>query len=531
MSIFILIIANTALSRTYEVGENKEYKNISDVPLEEIKAGDTVLIYYRDEPYREKWVITATGTKENPVLFKGVPDINGKLPVIDGDGAVTRKNLNFWSETRGIIKIGGSNNPADTTPAYITIENLEIRNAHIPYTFTGRNGITAYEKNSAAIFVEKGNNITIRNCVIHNNGNGIFVAHQSKNVTIEFNYIYGNGNVGSAYEHNTYTEADTIIYQFNKFGPLLDGADGNNLKDRSAGTIIRYNFIESGNRQLDLVDSSSSELIEKAYYRKTYVYGNVLIEPDNAGNSQILHYGGDSGNLDNYRKGELLFYNNTVISTRGGNTTLARLSSDDEEAYIINNIVYVTSSGNRLAILDSAGSAHLLNNWLPYGYKKSHSNSDAVVLDEGGNIVSSEPDFVDFLRGDFHLKNNSICIDKGYGLNNFSLLLPEYEYSEVTAYKKRFLDEKIDIGAFEFTKEMTDAGFDLVDSSITDSSILDVTDLFIEDTSDVNDVFPLDAGILDDMSFQDDFVNIEASKDIGGDIDVESSGCSCAMIR
>ncbi|MCX7959706.1 MAG: right-handed parallel beta-helix repeat-containing protein, partial [Deltaproteobacteria bacterium] len=352
-----LLLFRNAEAEIFEVGEGKKYPNISDVPLESIKAGDTVLIYYRKEPYREKWVITATGTKEKPVLFRGVPDENGNLPVIDGRDAITRKGLNFWSEVRGIVKIGGSNNPPDTIPSFVVIENLEIINAHTPYTFTGRDGLTAYENNSAAIFVEKGENIIIRNCIIHHNGNGIFVAHQAKDVLIESNYIHSNGNVGSYYEHNTYTEADGIIYQFNRFGPLLDGAGGNNLKDRSAGTIIRYNFIESGNRQMDLVDSGSEELRNKSYYKKTYVYGNILIEPDGAGNSQILHYGGDSGNTSNYRKGILYFYNNTVISTRSGNTTLIRLSSPDEEAYIINNIIFANAGGSRLAVLDSDGKA------------------------------------------------------------------------------------------------------------------------------------------------------------------------------
>ncbi|WP_419641612.1 hypothetical protein, partial [Thiolapillus sp.] len=63
------------------------------------------------------------------------------------------------------------------------------------------------------------------------------------------------------------------------------------------------------------------------------MYGNVLIEPDGAGNSQMVHYGGDSGdsgdsgNESIYRKGTLYFYHNTVVSTRDGNTTLVRLST------------------------------------------------------------------------------------------------------------------------------------------------------------------------------------------------------------
>ena len=108
-----------------------------------------------------------------------------------------------------------------------------------------------------------------------------------------------------------------------------------------AGLIVRNNWIESGNRQLDLVDAEDSQtLVNHPNYHTTYVYGNILIEPDNAGNSQIMHYGGDSGTTADYRKGELYFYNNTVISTRSGNTTLVRLSTEDETCKAFNNIIY-----------------------------------------------------------------------------------------------------------------------------------------------------------------------------------------------
>ncbi len=108
-------------------GPGKKYLKIGDAPLVSLKEGDSVLVFYRDEPYREKWVITAQGTESNPVVFHGVPS-DGKLPVIDGQDAITPSGMNFWSEGRGVIKIGGANNPPDVIPSYIIIENLEIKN-------------------------------------------------------------------------------------------------------------------------------------------------------------------------------------------------------------------------------------------------------------------------------------------------------------------------------------------------------------------------------------------------------------------
>ncbi len=80
-------------------------------------------------------------------------------------------------------------------------------------------------------------------------------------------------------------------------------------------------YIESGNRQLDLVDGEDHpSVVNHPRYGQTFVYGNILVEPDGAGNSQSVHYGGDSGTLTDYRKGTLYFFHNTVISTLGGNT-------------------------------------------------------------------------------------------------------------------------------------------------------------------------------------------------------------------
>lgn len=80
----------------YEVGPGKPYEKIGDVPLESLNPGDTVKIYYKSTPYYEKWVIGRTGTQNLPIVFQGVPDpVTGNLPVIDGENAVTRLQLEY----------------------------------------------------------------------------------------------------------------------------------------------------------------------------------------------------------------------------------------------------------------------------------------------------------------------------------------------------------------------------------------------------------------------------------------------------
>ena len=130
-------------------------------------------------------------------------------------------------------------------------------------------------------------------------------------------------------------------------------------------------------------------MIEGCYsdsvYRSTFVYGNILVEGEGEGNSQIIHYGGDSGDEPGYRKGTLYLYNNTIVSTRTGNTTLLRLSTDDESCDARNNIIYTFASGGHLAMLDNAGTISLRNNWLKTGWVNSHSPGTETVYELGND--------------------------------------------------------------------------------------------------------------------------------------------------
>jgi hypothetical protein len=457
--LFVLLCAHPVWAGVYEVGEGMVYENIGDVPWESLNPGDTVRIHYRTNPYHEKWVIARTGTELENIVIQGAPGSGGELPVIDGENAVTRQQLNYWSEERGVINIGGSNTP-NQTPNYIVIENLEIKSARPPYTFTNDQGNQAeYASNASSFYVIEGSHITIRNCILHNCGNGFFVSHAACDILVEGCHFYDNGIEGSGYHHNNYTEAKGITFQYNHFGLLRSGCDGNNLKDRSCGTVIRYNWIEGGNRQLDLVDADHSEIYNDPSYNETYVYGNIIIEQTNEGNSQLCHYGGDSGNMDYYRKGILYFYNNTVISKRSTNTTLLRLSTNEESCDARNNIVYTTESGNKLAMLNSHGILNIRNNWFKAGWVESHQGGSyqGTVIDSGGILTGDLPGFADWNSEDYRLLEDSPCVDAGASL--IAEALPDhnviYQYIKHCLYENRPYDETFDIGAYEYYKGST----------------------------------------------------------------------------
>jgi hypothetical protein len=461
---FFSFISHFTFATDYHVGPGQTYTNIGDAPWASLQAGDKVYIHWRSTAYKEKWVINAQGTVAEPIEIIGVLGNGGDKPIIDGDGAITAAGLNYWGENRGVIKIGGSNTPSDGLPSYITIENLDVRSGRPAYSFTNDNATTeVYSSNCASIYIEKGEHIIIRNCDIHDSGNGIFIGAFdgfTQDILLSGNYIYDNGIDGSFYEHNTYTAALDITYEYNRFGPLRVGALGNNLKDRSAGLVVRYNWIESGNRQLDLVDAEDTQvLVNHPSYATTYVYGNILIEPDGAGNSQIIHYGGDSGTLDDYRKGDLYFYNNTVISTRSGNTTLVRLSSADETMHAFNNVIYNTANGSNMALMNDEGTLNIENNWLQTGWVNSHSTMAGTVNDLGNNLTGTDPLFTNFGGENFTLDDNSILVEGGMPIPAIHLPIHNVlnEYLNHTADTLRYQVGTIDIGAFENT---TNLGFE-----------------------------------------------------------------------
>ncbi len=406
-----LLSVNFLEAAVYEVGPNQAYSDIGSVSWEALVPGDTVRIHWRSQPYKEKWVLSCRGTETKPITISGVPGPEGQLPVIDGQDATTRAQLNYWGQERGVVKIGGSNTSGRSVPGYIVLENLDIRGGRTPFTFKGRRGVTAYAKDAASVNVEIVEHLVLRNLALHDSSNGLMVSPQSKNVRVERCHIYDNGNPGSITEHNAYTECNGIVFEGNHFGPLREGCAGNNLKDRSAGLVVSYNWIEGGNRQLDLVDATGNAALNTSpAYRQTHVYGNVIIEREGDGSNQFVHYGGDSGKTAGYRKGVLYFYHNTVISTRSRSVALFRLSSEEETVECFGNILHVTSKGKNLSLMCKLGLLKLGRNWLTEGWVPSVDEFTGKIETLAVSEKGTDPGFVSLQDQDFTLASASPCI-------------------------------------------------------------------------------------------------------------------------
>jgi hypothetical protein len=93
-----------------------------------------------------------------------------------------------------------------------------------------------------------------------------------RQTVVRGNYFYDNGSPDSYLEHQSYTESDGVVYEYNHFGHMRAGARGSQLKDRSAGTIVRYNYIEGSPSgwMLDLVEPENGyqALASRAAYKQ-----------------------------------------------------------------------------------------------------------------------------------------------------------------------------------------------------------------------------------------------------------------------
>jgi hypothetical protein len=387
---------HSGAGRDFTVGPGQRYANVGDVPFESLAAGDTVRVFWREQPYREKMMISGHGTAESPIVVCGVPGPEGQLPVIDGQDATTRPQLDFPYEghqVRGLVIIGHPHGEAwELTPSYIVFQGFEVRNSAPPNTFTDRAGKkAAYSNIATGIFVERANHVTIRGCTVTANNNGMFIGTGggavalTQNVLIEHNYIHDNGSLADYYEHNVYNEASNVVYQYNRFGPPRGGKSGilgANIKERSAGVVIRYNWIEDGAHIMDIVDAQESKDVTRPMpsFHATYVYGNVVIRGTTPSGSMI-HYGGDSGVLDDYRKGTLFFYNNTVVVKNEGyppytRTAVFELSTNDEHLDSRNNVYFSTAPPDDLHAVGmlggrdqvSSGVATFAGDWVKKGW-------------------------------------------------------------------------------------------------------------------------------------------------------------------
>lgn len=479
----VMASAGTGSPKTYDIGPGQPYLTIASLDWTKVGPGDTVNIHYKPGGYHELFMISTRGTPTAWITVQGIPDGSGNLPTIDGTNAVLNPQFTDHYapiDGSGCLMIGTrAGYVSGYNPGYLLVKDLEFANCYSANSFTDSDGsVKNYGPVGGGIYLERADHVTLQNNIVDGNGEGIFGAGQPgfdrlmTNITLDGNYIYNNGNIGRFTEHSTYMEGIDTVYQYNHYGPLRAGALGASLKDRSAGTIIRYNYIEGGAVSLQLPESQNEEKLSMVLprYHTLYAYGNSLLPSPNSGGVPIW-FGGDQGFLPTYRKGVLYLYNNTIVMQNDNSKVWAEMpfemASRGESIDARNNIIAAlpgTSGAPSLLGLiyvrgDSSysGNIYIGSNWISHGYYMTKPGTTFVGNDNGvSNLLvgtSDDPGFINALGSDFRIAGCSRAVDaSGYLTSNESTWHPlTMEYLSPTSGQARTLvGSAMDLGAFEY---------------------------------------------------------------------------------
>ncbi len=323
-----------------------------------------------------------SGTAGNPITIKNYP---GETPIIDGGFTVASGRV-------PIFDIDGH--------SYITIDGLTIRrgsiaNIYLAYDSYATNIVIqnsdikefAYSDNSANIFVEDADNITIKNNLIHdgqnlpqglNNGAGIIIF-RSGTMNISNNEIYSTNN-GIYYKHSNNDGKITTIEN-----NLIYNQTGRGLKYSRADSIIRNNIIRSSSTGIEIFEESAS--CDRLVSARNQILHNTVI--DNSTGITLNRSVLCPGAVDTIVKDNLV-YNFTNNEMRGFAVLPYWTGSDTSNTTFDHNLIYSSSFSSPIRVLGNY-------------YTITTIPSTVTVT---GNIQQA-PIFKDYANRDFTLLSGS----------------------------------------------------------------------------------------------------------------------------
>ena len=442
---------------TYEVGPGQVYTNLGAVPWTGLAAGDTVNIHAQPGGYHEVILLSNSGVSNAPITLNGVPDpVTGALPVLDGANAVTATNTPWGDNglnTEGVIVITpAAGEPYGYTPSWIVIQNLHVQNAGSNSVVTLSTGnMVNYDGSAAAIYAEYAHHLVVTGCELNGSCNGFYCGAEggdprttSADVLVSHTWVHDNGFPGNYEAHNLNTESEGIVFEFDWIGPLRAGADGNDMKDLSSGTVLRYSMVVQGTGGAALwwaqPQGGVGVIDEDPAYHTNFIYGNVFYNTQDSGALTMIQYDTE-GIQGQPRNATVYFYKNTVVnyadqSVRYFTDVFSLPTHDEVLTYNVHDVVDCRNNmfaslpvtpgaaPSQMSLLASDDSTvNLGTNWvtpgtegvdLPYGatnfYGALTGTNELVAGDRNG---LNNPGFVDAAGTNFHLVSSSVAIDAG----------------------------------------------------------------------------------------------------------------------
>lgn len=408
------------------VGPSRTYKKPSDA-AKVVQSNDCVYIDAGDYPNDPAlWPASASN-----VTIRGV---GGTVRLTVTNGSVNGAGFPTASWSKGIWVVDGANT---------TIENVEFSCATSRTNNTNCSGVLVGDGNDAGIRLEAPG-LTIRNCVFHDNDNGILggpnVSGLSGDTLIEHSEFFRNG-LGDGSTHNVYLNAhhNSVTFRYN----YTHGAiTGHNFKSRAATNYILYNRImDETNAVTTCTDGpnncSASVEIELPCGGLSYVIGNVIEKGSHADSADLVKYAAEqnltgSGNCPIATTQELYVINNTMVNDYAGTTFFVRGFQTAPLLWAKNNIFW--GQGTKIS-------------W-PGGGTATQAN----------NVIAN-PQLLSQTTYDYHLTAASTAVidqgaDPGADAHGYNLA-PTEQYVYDRQSQPRPSNGALDVGAFEYVAPVT----------------------------------------------------------------------------
>jgi hypothetical protein len=405
------------------------WKTIAKVNSMRFNAGDQIL-FERGGVWHEALVVSSSGLPGNPIAFGSYG--SGEKPTFDGDYSI-------WE----MVLIGGN-------------DHLVFRD--LTFTHTQQHVIKTGSLPSS--------NILIENCnFIENAGAAISAASGSENWIVRNNHISGcdraeqelgyepcEGGCDSIYinsgarnweiSHNTIRDScgDAIspsgsghhIYQ-NILGPNTSESIGVS-PDSGSDDIWIYDNKIFGHDWCGIVVKGTNFKIFRNEIYDNGIDGGIFTNNENVQGLEIYQnliydHHNDPG-IVIWRGGDYTqIYNNVIINNESG----IAIQQNQEGIAFINNIIY----SNANIGIDTNGTYGTIWNNDVY-----QNGIDYAGIEDQKGInynISQDPLLINETERDFHLQNNSPCIDAGVdvGLDDDfeGTLIPQGVYPDMGAYE------------------------------------------------------------------------------------------------
>jgi parallel beta-helix repeat protein len=331
--------------------------------------------------------------------------------------SVTRPGITF--QAQGTVTMNGFHVTADNA----VVNGFEITNSS-----------NSDEENGTGVYV-RAKNCTIENNYVHDTAReGILLSDSSltqtatQNCTVKNNKVYHAEMAGIVIQGQNHLVEGNEVWGTEQYGPLWPNPpsyiDADGLRYFGSGHTFRNNYIHDipsdgvinvdphtdcfqtwgdpavghdilfdSNLCVLPFDNNAKGLRAKAWQEEGGAYNltmrNNIIHTNMAGLFNGAH--------------DITFLNNTFVGTLG----------DDAQGIHFTNALNVTAKNNIFAYLEN-GVSQLYNE----GGSTITAGNNCVYKVGGnrhdpGDVNGSDPLFVNTAAGDYHLKANSPCIDKG----------------------------------------------------------------------------------------------------------------------